>query len=93
MCWHIESIFLHYKGFRPLNIMADQCCLEMCGDCDCGDLCSNAASVLLCYHCFKDCGNCDCHCGNSKHGRHAYVAAPQKEPKQQQMSRDVELVF
>lgn len=72
--------------------MAELCCFEMCGDCDCGDLCSNVCSILLCYQCFQNCGDCSCHCG-SKPKRHAYMTTPQKEPKQQQMSRDVELVF
>lgn len=93
MYWHIESIFLHYKGQYSLNIMADQCCLDLCTGCDCGELCGNVCSILLCYQCFQNCGECNCHCGSSKRGRHAYVAAPQKEPKQQRMSRDAELVF
>ena len=92
MCCHIKSIFVYYKGRHSFHIMADVCCADLCTDCDCGDLCSNACGIMLCYQCSQNGLACDCNCGKSSK-KQKYMAAPQNEPKQQRMTRDAELVF
>ena len=61
--------------------MADQCCLDLCTGCDCGELCGNVCSILLCYQCFQNCGECNCHCGSSKRGRHGICGRSTKGAK------------